>query len=175
MTMTHSDETPSTRSSASTTTTTVRTDQAERSTSPPAHQHLGGTRLVLLATAIGLVLNIALEIAEAAALPHMREFLLFNVVAVSAWSLGGLAIGLGLLRLGRTESRRTTVAWVAAVMALVTAAPLFWSAVPASIAAAGVALATGRRGSLAAARVVSVVAFIAFLAVSIGMFPFTEV
>lgn len=154
---------------------TAPTDQVEQTSTSSAHRSLGGGRLILLATAIGLALNIVLEVAEAALLPHMREHLLFNVVAVSAWSLGGLAIGLGLLRLGRQERRRTTVAWVAAGLALVTAAPLFWSAVPASIAAAGFALATGRSGSLAAARVVSVVAFVAFLAVSIGMFPFMEV
>lgn len=134
-----------------------------------------GVGPVLVATAIGLALNLVLEAAEAALLPHMRDDLLFNTLAVSVWSLAGLAIGLGLLRLGRKEGRRTAVTWVAATLALLTAAPLFWSAVPASLAGAAFALTRGRSGSLSAARVVAVVAFVAFLAVSIGMFPFTEV
>lgn len=133
------------------------------------------TAPVLVATGIGLVLNLVLEVAEAALLPHMREHLIFNTVSVGVWSLAGLAIGLGLLRLGRSEGRRTAVTWLAAGLALVTAAPLFWSAVPASLAGAAFALARSRSGSLAAACVVAVVAFVAFLAVSIGMFPFMEV
>ena len=136
---------------------------------------LQGARPVLFATGIGLALNLILETVEAILLPEVRDALLFNIVAVTVWSAGGLAIGLLLVRMGRREGRRTVAAWVAAVFALLTAVSLWWCAVPASLAGAAFALASGGRGSLTAARVVAVVAFVTFVALSIGMFPFTEV
>lgn len=151
-------------------TTTVQATQTTAPSGPAV-----SVAPVLVVTVIGWLLNLLLEVAEARLLPHMREHLFFNAVAVSVWSLAGLAIGLGLLRLGRSDRRRTAVTWAAAGLALLTAAPLFWSAIPASLAGAAFALARSRSGSLAAARVVAVVAFVSFLAVSIGMFPFMEV
>src|SRR5690606_11567928 len=115
-------------------------------------------RPVLIATAAGVGLNLVLEVAEAILLPHMRSDLLFNTAAVTVWSVAGLGIALGLLRLGRDDRRRPAVMWVATGLAVLTAFPLFWSAVPASLAGAGLALAAGRSGSATGTRVVALVA-----------------
>jgi hypothetical protein len=134
-----------------------------------------GSRIVLAVTSGGIALNLLLELVEAAMLPDMRADLVKNVVLVVVWSLVGLAITLGLVRLGGRERLRTPMAWTLAVLGLLTVLPMFWAAIPATLASGALQLAKGRPGSVRAARVVAIVAVVAFAAVSIGMFPFSEV
>lgn len=145
-------------------------------TAPPTPtRRLAGARLPLLVTAGGIALNSALEVVEAVLLPGMREDLAKNIVLVGLWSLIGLAITAGLVRLGSRPPLRTAMTWTLALLGLSTVLPMFWAAIPATLAAGAIVLAADRPGSARAARLLAIVAIAAFVAVSVGMFPFTEV
>src|SRR5690606_36953045 len=60
---------------------------------------------VVAATVVGLILNLALEVFEAIVLPEMATDLVKNIALVALWTLGGLGLALGLLRLGRSQRR----------------------------------------------------------------------
>ena len=135
-------------------------------------------KLVVAATVFGILLNWGLEVTESVLVSEgyaaLDNSLAKNLVVVALWSLAGMVVAIGLVRLG-AGSRRMSVAWAAGALALLTVLPFFYVAIPASLAGAAYTLTDGRAGSGAAVRVLAVIAFLAFVVVSVGMFPFAEV
>lgn len=151
------------------------TSHAEVVTAAPVRPTI---RLLAGATVVGTVLNWALEIIESILASEVYaafdSSLLKNLAVVALWSFLGFLVAVGLVRLGH-GTRSTPMSWVLVVLALLTVLPLFFVAVPASLAAGAYSLAEGSRGSAPAVRVLAVIAFAAFVVVSVGMFPFSEV
>lgn len=127
-------------------------------------------RIVVAVTAASVAVHLLMELGVVLLRPEMGADFLVNVASVLVMSAVGLAVTLGLVRLGQTGGRRRTVlAWVLALLALPAVALFYFLALPATLAAGGFALARDGGGSLRAARIVAIVGVVASFLVSIAM------
>lgn len=126
-----------------------------------------GARVILVVTAATFLFHVVTEIIHAVQLPQLRPDLLGNVVLVFVWSAAGALVALGFVRLGRSVP--TVMAWIMTVLAMATAMPLFWSSIPASLAAGAFALPPSSSPGRRAAQVLAVITLVAYVAISIGV------